>query len=49
MGCALADCCHENQHSEINKRHLWDEHDSDRHYIDPEGWKEHVATCRVCK
>jgi hypothetical protein len=29
-------------------RHLWHEHDSTRHYIDPEGWAAHEATCEQC-
>ena len=28
--------------------HLWDEHDSTRHYTDPEGWKEHLDECPRC-
>lgn len=48
MEMAGSDCCHERQHSSMNTRHLWNEHDSDRHYADPEGWKQHVATCEVC-
>lgn len=31
-----------------NTRHLWDEHDSTRHYHDPEGWAEHEKNCDEC-
>lgn len=42
------DCCINRQNIADNKRHMWSEHDSDRHYFDPEGWKQHLATCEVC-
>lgn len=29
-------------------RHLWDEHDSNRWFADPDGWDEHVASCEQC-
>ena len=29
--------------------HLWNEHDSTRHYTDPEGWAAHVASCDDCR
>lgn len=29
--------------------HLWSEHDSDRAYVDAEGWKAHVAGCDLCR
>lgn len=45
----LSDCCLEMQSNGFNKRHLWDEHDSTRHYIDPDGWAEHVAACARCR
>lgn len=32
-----------------SRRHLWDEHDDARSYTDPEGWRQHVAVCAVCK
>lgn len=41
-------CCSEHKHDIANSRHLWDEHDSDRHYSDPEGWQLHLSTCKVC-
>ncbi len=41
-------CCEAARHSRYNTRHLWDEHDSTRHYTDPQGWAEHVATCAHC-
>lgn len=28
--------------------HLWGEHDSCRHYSDPEGWAAHEADCNQC-
>lgn len=41
--------CSENyQHTAINTRHLWNEHDSDRIYRDPEGWAEHLKNCVLC-
>lgn len=45
----LPSCCEEHQYAAArNPRHLWDEHDSARHYTDPNGWKEHVAGCERC-
>jgi hypothetical protein len=35
-------------HSPTNLCHLWSEHDSTRHYVDPEGWAAHVASCAEC-
>jgi hypothetical protein len=35
--------------SAVRRRHLWDEHDSTRHYTDPEGWAAHEASCETCK
>ena len=29
-------------------RHLWDEHDGNRSYLDPDGWADHVASCEQC-
>lgn len=28
--------------------HLWDEHDSTRHYTDPAGWAAHLEECPRC-
>ncbi len=39
---------HEEIVSPANLRHLWDEHDSTRHYTDPDGWAAHVAGCADC-
>jgi len=42
-------CCEEyGGDSRSNPCHLWDEHDSTRHYTDPEGWAAHVASCPDC-
>jgi len=42
-------CCENYAKSEINPRHLWNEHDDDRIYFDPAGWDDHEATCKECK
>jgi hypothetical protein len=42
------ECCENYADSNLNPRHLWNEHDSTRWYTDPEGWDEHVATCEEC-
>ena len=39
------DCCENYARSEINPRHLWDEHDSTRWYTDPDGWNAHAESC----
>ena len=44
-----ADCCEEARTGPLNVRHLWSEHDSTRHYTDPEGWAEHVKNCEDCR
>ncbi len=31
------------------KPHLWSQHDSTRHYADPEGWAAHEASCDQCR
>lgn len=41
-------CCDNYAKSEINPRHLWNEHDSTRWYTDPEGWADHEANCKEC-
>lgn len=41
--------CDVYRYADRNPRHLWDEHDSDRAYTDPEGWDWHVRTCSRCK
>jgi hypothetical protein len=33
----------------LNKRHLYDMHDSNRSYNDPEGWAAHEASCPECR
>lgn len=42
-------CCENYSKSAVNPRHLWDEHDSTRHYHDPAGWAEHEAACTKCR
>lgn len=32
-----------------NDRHLWDVHDSNRAYTDPDGWIAHVNSCDRCE
>lgn len=50
LGASPGRCCEEAAgSSRINSRHLWHEHDDDRHYIDPEGWAAHVAACDSCR
>ncbi len=44
----VGSCCSKADASATNPRHLFDEHDSDRHFSDPEGWKAHVQTCHEC-
>lgn len=41
-------CCDNYARSELNPRHLWDEHDSTRWYTDPAGWNAHEANCAKC-
>jgi len=41
-------CGDECRYAPINVRHLWDEHDSDRWYADPQGWTQHERTCGTC-
>jgi len=41
-------CCDNRDNSKINPRHLWDEHDPDRHYHDPKGWADHEKNCKQC-
>lgn len=36
-------------HQDPKPPHLWSEHDSTRHYTDPEGWAEHEKACPVCR
>ena len=38
-------CCMDGQYDRANYRHLWDEHDSTRHFSDPVGWAEHCEAC----
>lgn len=38
-------CCENYAKSEINPRHLWNEHDSTRWYTDPVGWTLHTQLC----
>lgn len=42
-------CCDRVYDARVNPRHLWDEHDSNRLYADPDGWRQHVAGCAVCR
>lgn len=46
----LAGACCEDARMDpaVNPQHLWDEHDSTRHYVDPEGWAAHCETCDQC-
>jgi hypothetical protein len=46
MGAEI--CCDNYARSDINTRHLWSEHDSDRYYTDPDGWAAHEAACVEC-
>lgn len=41
-------CCESYSDSDVNPRHLWNEHDSTRYYTDPEGWAEHERDCAEC-
>lgn len=43
-----AEGCCDNYAKSDNPRHLWSEHDSTRHYTDPEGWAAHEAACQQC-
>ncbi|MCC7061049.1 MAG: hypothetical protein IT508_12535 [Burkholderiaceae bacterium] len=45
----FSDCCEEHKNSTLNRRHLWDEHDSTRIYTDPVGWEAHVKQCKSCQ
>jgi len=46
----VADCCDNNRmSSRTNPRHLWGEHDSVRHYVDPVGWAAHEEACATCR
>jgi hypothetical protein len=49
MSLATSQCCENAVSDDGYARHLWDIHDSDRAYVDPEGWKIHVAGCKNCK
>ncbi len=43
-------CCEKHARDPtINPRHSWDIHDSERSYMDPEGWKAHLAECAECR
>ena len=46
--CDVYEPCDPSQYQEATRRHLWDEHDSNRWYTDREGWAAHVAGCEVC-
>ena len=48
-GLGAYKCCDNCRRSEINPRHLWNEHDSTRWYTDPDGWAEHEASCAGCR
>lgn len=48
LECHESECCAEARQASANKRHLWDEHDSTRHYSDPYGWAKHVESCSRC-
>lgn len=41
-------CCENYVKSDLNPRHLWNEHDSTRWYTDRAGWDEHERTCPEC-
>lgn len=43
------ECCLESKYTDVNTRHLFDEHDSTRHYTDPEGWAQHEKECEQCQ
>jgi len=38
----------EEENSRKTTMHLFSEHDSTRHYHDPEGWAAHEAACSRC-
>lgn len=44
----MISCCDAHADPKVNTRHLWNEHDSTRHYTDPEGWAEHEKNCPEC-
>lgn len=37
------------QDPSLNRRHLYDMHDSNRSYNDPDGWAAHEAACPWCR
>jgi len=41
-------CCDTYMDPQANPRHLWNEHDSTRWYVDQAGWNEHEAVCPIC-
>jgi len=41
-------CSEEFQHSKINTRHLWNQHDSTRVFTDELGWAAHITDCKDC-
>lgn len=43
------ECCSKHQNTKLNQRHLWNKHDSDRAYTDPEGWENHLKECDNCR
>jgi hypothetical protein len=44
-GLNAYDCCENSGKSNINPRHLWDEHDTTRWFTDLAGWNAHAAKC----
>jgi hypothetical protein len=46
----INECCDAvRMNPRMNPCHLWSEHDSTRHYTDPEGWAKHEQSCEQCR
>ena len=46
--CDTFEPCDPDQKQAAKRRHLWDEHDSNRSYTDAEGWRQHQVGCVRC-
>jgi len=44
----FCNCCDNYQEPSINPRHLCDEHDRARQYVDKDGWDKHYDACPRC-
>ncbi len=42
-------CSYNYTRSQVNPRHLWNEHDSTRWYSDPAGRDDHLRVCEQCQ